>query len=158
MKKDLHFAALVVGALALVGVAAHWHKAATGSRPVPKPESMLVRGRMPEAQTPLKGPANLPVMALPENQVCLLTGSGGLDSGSYFTCWITNSGTWTVTELRFHIKAVETHGMERWDRHYLESVNIPPQTKALVRFKVTEGGAEALTEWEVVAGRGHPPD
>jgi hypothetical protein len=158
MKSDLRLAGLVIGALALVGLVAHLHKSPTTSRPEPKSEFTVVRGKSTGTGTPTKAPSNLPAVALPESQLGLLTGTGGLDSGSYFDCWITNSGEWTVTELRFNIKAVETHGMERWNRHYLEPISIPPKTGKHVRFKVTEGGAEALAEWKIVAGRGHPPN
>jgi len=158
MKRDLGTAGLVIMVLALLGILAHWHQSGKNTRAGSQPELLIVHGRTSEPAAPVGRIADRPAMALPTNAVQRLTGSGQLDSGSYFSCWITNASRWTISELRFRIRAVETHGMVRWERHYRDPVQIQPHRQAFVHFKVSEGGAEATAEWEVVAARGYPPD
>jgi hypothetical protein len=158
MKKHLGIAGLVIVALAFAGVLAHWHQTLQRKRAAGEPDTLVVRGRTSEGGVSPRQRSDRPAEALPEHELRLLTGSGGLDSASYFSCWITNASRWTVSDLFFQIRAVETHGMERWERRYRESIRLPPRTKAQIHFKVSEGGAGAIAEWEIVAGRGHPPD
>lgn len=95
------------------------------------------------------------VMELPESEQSLITGQCTLDSGSYFSGWITNGSSWTVTELRLRIAAGHSEGSTRWERNYNERVKLPPRTAGRISFKVTDG-RDAETRWKVISARGIP--
>ena len=95
------------------------------------------------------------VMELPEAECRLITGQCTLDSGSYFSGWITIGSSWTVTELRLRIAAGHSEGSTRWERNYNERVKLPPRTAGRISFKVTDG-RDAETRWKVISARGIP--
>jgi len=96
------------------------------------------------------------IMELPEAERARISGQGGLDSASYFNCWLTNGSAWTVTELRLHIAAGQTEGSTRWERYYNERVQLAPGTVERISFKVTDGGDGAESRWKVSGARGFP--
>lgn len=99
-------------------------------------------------------PETAEIMELPEAERARITGQGGLDSASYFNCWLTNGSSWTVTEVRLHIAAGQPEGSTRWERYYNERVQLASRGVSRISFKVTDGGDGAETRWKVSGARG----
>jgi hypothetical protein len=145
----------VIGTLLLVHFALKHRR---NTEPLPVQASTLLF-RNVEAAAPgrtIPDPAH--IRELPESERARIVGQGGLDSASYFDCWLTNRSSWTVTELVFRIAAGIPEGSTSWERVYRERIQLPPNTAQRVSFKITGGGGDLDSRWKITGARGVPSE
>ena len=116
-------------------------------------KSATERPLEPQTKTPAEMP---PPELIPQEALNRITGNANLGFGT-FSGVLYNGSHWVVTDIVFHVAALEDDGQVRWERSFREPFTLEPLTAQSFSVDVAgERGASA--RWSIVAAQGYRPD